>query len=411
MPRVLNREQLFKAIDQSAPTGGSHGALLVVRMQNLRDYETMFGYDTGDFLVQAFEAKLSACLRDADVIVRIGECDYAVVLPNLRDRNHVMMAAAKVARAFQEQLQVRSRPAWVNVAVGACLSADAATPAALCRQADAACKTAWRLRERHALHEGVAPPQVSYDELHEAIASNRLQVFLQPVYSLQDGTLKGVESLSRWPHALHGMIGPDVFVPMAEQAGLIHEITRWNINATFRHCSPWLAAKPGVTCAINISPLALTTPGFVEQVAAAVRIWKLRPGSVMLEVTETAFVDNQGQLAHTLSTLHGMGLGISIDDFGTGYSSLSYLKQFPVDELKIDMSFVRELATNPRAARLVSSIIDMAHGLDAIAVAEGIESAETWRLLQEMGCDHGQGYYPGRPQAADEALAMLADAP
>ena len=407
---MLNREQLFKAIDQSAPTGGPDGALLVVRVQNLRDYETMFGYDTGEFLVQAFEAKLRDCLRDADIMVRIGECDYAVVLPSLRDRNHVSMAAAKVARAFQDPLQVRSRPAWVNVAVGACLSADAATPAASCRQADAACKLAWRLRERHALHESAPASLVSYDQLYEAIASNRLQVFLQPIYSLQDGALKGVESLSRWPHALHGMIGPDVFVPMAEQAGLIHEITRWNINATFRHCSAWLENQPGLKCAINISPLALTTPGFVEQMTAAVRIWKLRPGNVTLEVTETAFVDNQGQLAHTLSTLHGMGLGISIDDFGTGYSSLSYLKQFPVDELKIDMSFVRELATNPRAARLVSSIIDMAHGLDAIAVAEGIESAETWRLLQEMGCDHGQGFYPGRPQPAEEALAMLADA-
>ena len=108
---MLNREQLFKAIDQSAPTGGTDGALLVVRVQNLRDYETMFGYDTGDFLVQAFEAKLRACLRDADIMVRIGECDYAVVLPNLHDRNHVSMAAAKVARAFQDPLQVRSRPA------------------------------------------------------------------------------------------------------------------------------------------------------------------------------------------------------------------------------------------------------------------------------------------------------------
>ena len=408
--RVLNREQLFKTIDQAAPTGGTEGALLVVRVQNLRDYETMFGYDTGEFLVQAFEAKLRACLREADIVVRIGECDYAVVLPALRDRNHVAMAAAKVARSFQDPLQVRSRPAWVNVAVGACLSADAATPAAACRQADAACKRAWRLRERHALHEGVPAPLVSYDQLYEAIASNRLQVFLQPVYSLRDGTLKGVESLSRWPHALHGTIGPDVFVPMAEQAGLIHEITRWNINATFRHCSAWLQARPELKCAINISPLALTTPGFVEQVTSAARMWKLQPGSVMLEVTETAFVDNQGQLAHTLSTLHGMGLGISIDDFGTGYSSLSYLKQFPVDELKIDMSFVRELTTNPRAARLVSSIIDMTHGLDALAVAEGIESAETWRLLQEMGCDHGQGYYSGRPQPAEEALAKLADA-
>lgn len=407
---MLNRERLFEAIDQLALPNTQEGALLVVRVQNLRDYEAMFGYDTGDFLVEAFAAKLQTCLRDVDVAVRIGECDYAVVLPGLSDRNHVMLAAAKVARTFQEPLQVRGRPAWVNVAVGACTVADAATPAALCRQADAASRLAWRLGERHALHEGVPAPRVSFDELHEAITSNRLEVYLQPVFALRDGALKGFESLSRWSHTLHGPIGPDVFVPMSEQAGLIHEITRWNINATFRHCSPWLETRPGIKCAINLSPLALTATGFAEQVEGAARIWKMRPENVILEVTETAFVDNQMLLTQTLSALHAMGFGISIDDFGTGYSSLSYLKHFPVDELKIDISFVRDLASNPRVAQLVSSMIEMAHGLDAIAVAEGIEGPETWKHLQDMGCDHGQGYYPGRPLPAQEALALQADA-
>ena len=409
--RVLNREQLFEAIERLASPRTGEGALLVVRMSNLRDYEAMFGYEAGEALVQAFEARLRECLRSVDVPVRIGECDYAVMLPGLADRNHVALAAAKVARTFQEPLAVRNRPAWTNVAVGACAVADAGTPTSLCRQADAACKQAWGLRERHFQHAGLSADPIGYEDLQEAIAGNRMQLFLQPIFSLRDGGLKGFESLSRWTHPQHGAIRPAIFVPMAEQAGLIHELTRWNLNASFRHCSPWIDRHPGLKCAVNISPLALTAPGFVEQMASALRLWKIPPASVMLEITETAFVDNLEQLAHALSSLHALGVGISIDDFGTGYSSLSYIRRFPVDELKIDMSFVHDLAGSERAARLVAWMIEMAHGMGALAVAEGIEGAETWARLREMGCDHGQGYYPGRPQPAEEALALLANAP
>ena len=245
---MLNREKLFDAIDRLASPRSGEGALLVVRMRNLRDYEAIFGYDAGDSLVQAFEARLRACLREVDVAVRIGECDFGVMLPGLQDRNHAALAAAKLARAFQEPLQVNGRPAWVNVAVGACTVADAATPVALCRQADAACTLAWRRRERHALHMSAPLPSVGYEDLHQAIAGKQLQVFLQPIFSLHGGELKSFESLSRWSHPQHGQIAPALFVPMAEQAGLIHELTRWNINSTFRHCSPWLRPAGSQVC-------------------------------------------------------------------------------------------------------------------------------------------------------------------
>ncbi|MET0809437.1 MAG: GGDEF domain-containing phosphodiesterase, partial [Pseudoxanthomonas sp.] len=387
---MLNRELLFDTIERLASPRTGTGALLMVRMRNLHDYEAMFGYEAGDALVQAFEARLQACLRSADVAVRIGECDFAVMLPGLADRNHVSLAAAKVSRTFREPLQVRNRPAWTNVAVGACAVADAENPSALCRQADLACTQAWSQGERHFLHAGLAATPVGYEDLQEAIAGNQMQLFLQPIFSLQGGELKSFESLSRWVHPLHGPIRPAVFVPMAEQGGLIHELTRWNLNSTFRHCAPCIARHPGLKCAVNISPLALTAPGFVEQMASAFRLWNIAPTSVVLEVTETAFVDNQEQLVTALSALHAVGVGISIDDFGTGYSSLSYIRRFPVDELKIDMSFVHDLADSARAARLVSWMIEMAHGMGAIAVAEGLEGAETWARLRDMGCDHGQ---------------------
>jgi diguanylate cyclase len=407
---VLNREQLFATIERLALPLAREGALLLLRTQGLREYEAMLGYAAAEALARTFEARLRECLRDTDVAIGIGECDYAVMLPALRDPNHALLAASKVARSFQEPLLVRNRPAWLDVAVGACMVSDAPTPDALCRSADAACKLAMQRQERYALHTGSPAPAIQYEDLHEAIAGNRLQVHLQPIFSLRTGALSGFESLSRWSDSAHGRVGPDVFVPMAERTGLIHELSRWNLNATLRHCAPWLQRRPELKCSVNLSPVSLISPGFVESMASAARIWKVPPSKLMLEVTETAFVENQQRLAQALSALHEMGFGIAIDDFGTGYSSLSYLKYFPVDELKIDMSFVRDLLADARSTRLVASMIEMAHGMQAEVVAEGIESPDIWARLQEMGCDYGQGYYPGRPQPAEDALAMLASA-
>ncbi len=407
---MLNRDKLFAVIERFASPRTQEGALLILRSEGLREYQAVFGYEIGAALVQQVEARLQECLRSVDTVIGIGECDYAVMLPGLRDPNHAVLAASKLARAFQEPLLVRKRPARLDMAVGGCMVTDAATPESLCRNADSACKIAARRLERYALHSDEPSPKIDYDDLHEVVLGNRLQVYLQPVFSLRTGVLNGFESLSRWPQPNLQEVGPDVFVPMAERIGLIHELTRWNVNATLRLCAPCLQRHPELKCAINLSPLSLISDGFAEQMAAAARIWKVQPANVMLEITETAFVENHQRLAQSLSALHELGFGISIDDFGTGYSSLSYLKYFPVDQLKIDMSFIRDLLADARSTRLVASMIEMAHGMQAEVVAEGIETSEIWSKLQQMGCDHGQGYYPGRPLPAEEALAMLANA-
>jgi len=404
---MLNRDALFDTIERLIPPPHASGALLIVRMMRMREFEAVFGYAASDALVRAFEERLHGCLRGVDEAIRIGECDYAVVLPGLRDRSHVMLAAAKVSRAFQHPLEGSQRPTRAIVSVGACLASDDHTPEILCRNADAACAQAKHQPERHAIFNGDVQANISYEDLHQAITSNRLQVYLQPQFALESGALCGFESLARWHEPDLGFVRPDLFVTAAEQTGLIGGLTRWSINATLRHCAPVFKVNPDLHCGINMSPIALTAAGFVDQMAAALRIWDVNPAQVTLEVTETAFVDHPQLIGQTLTRLRDMGMRIAVDDFGTGYSSLSYFRHFHVDELKVDISFVRDMLDSPRVCRLVESIINMAHSLEAKTVAEGIESSATWNRLRELGCDVGQGYYPGRPAPAEDVLAQF----
>lgn len=404
---MLNRDLLFDAIARHAPGPAAGGALLLVRMQRLREYEAVFGYGASDALVDAFAVRLGNCLRDADVQLRIGECDFAVLLPGVRDQHLAMLAAGKIARAFRYPLEAGGRPSRVTVAVGVAMAADAADAEMLCRRADAACASAAHLPEHHALYAGQVRASVGYEDLHRAIQHNALQVYLQPIFALESGALKGFESLARWQDPVLGPVPPDLFVIAAEQTGLIDGLTRWSVNATLRHCAPVFAGNPGLQCALNVSPIALTAGGFVEQMDSALRIWNVNPAQVVLEVTETAFVDNPQQIGQALTRLRAMGLRIAVDDFGVGYSSLSYFRHFHVDELKIDMSFVRDIIESRRMCRLVESIVNMGHSMEAVVVAEGIESSAVWARLRELGCDLGQGYYPGRPAPAEEALAQF----
>jgi EAL domain-containing protein (putative c-di-GMP-specific phosphodiesterase class I) len=216
----------------------------------------------------------------------------------------------------------------------------------------------------------------------------------------------GFESLARW-RTEDGWIAPDIFIPLAEQTGLIDELTRWSINTTLRHCGPALAEHAGLTCAINLSPRAILEHDIVEQIADSLKIWSVAPNSVVVEITETAFIEDADLITSVLGELQAMGVGIAIDDYGTGYSSLGYLKQFPMTELKIDRSFVQDMAENARSEQLVAAMIDLAYRLGAVTVAEGVETAAALALLQRQGCDFYQGYLKAHPAPADEVMARL----
>ena len=412
---MLNRTALQEAFFRQLH-GGDAGAvfgLLVVRALRLREMELLLGHALVESLADAVEAHLQALLRPHDELVRIGECDFAVVLPRLRERNHAALAASKIARGLHGMLDVAGRPIRANFAIGAATwPADAESFETLCLHADQACAAAAGTRERFALFAGAGRSRlVEYNELHAAIAGNQLRLHLQPIHDIATGTLVGFEALSRWDNPRLGAVPPDQFVGLAEQTGLIGELTRWTLNASLRHCAHWLPTHPYTTVSVNFSPLAFVDQPVADQVASALEVWEVPAHALTVEVTENAFVDDAPAIADALRTLYEMGVGVAIDDFGTGYSSFSYLKRFPVSELKIDIDFVADIVRDPRSARLSASMVELAHALGAVAVAEGVEEPETLERLRELGCDQAQGYLFGRPLPAEDAVAALGAAP
>ena len=246
--------------------------------------------------------------------------------------------------------------------------------------------------------------------MREAIESNRLRAYFQPVWDLKNQRVIGAESLARWNSPRLGDVEPSDFVSFAERSDLIWALTRWSINATLRHAAA-LGGAHGFTFAINLSPRVFIKPGLVEQLLDALQIWGLSPTSVVAEITETSLVNDLDLTVRVLHRLRDHGVRIAVDDFGTGYSSIAYLSRFPATELKIDKSLVGAIHNNVRTEKLVGAIVKLAHRMDLAAVAEGVEDQVTQDMLVAMGCDYAQGYHLGRPEPATDFVARFALSP
>ena len=244
-------------------------------------------------------------------------------------------------------------------------------------------------------------------DLKSAIANDELFLLYQPVFHLGGGTLRGVEALLRWQHPEHGVVPPDQFIPIAEETGLIIEIGRWVAQEACRQASLWQARGVQMVMAINVSGRQLDEEGFVAEIADILGETDVEPASLVLEITETALMGDPGAAAARLEELTRLGVRIAIDDFGTGYSSLAYLRQFPVDSLKIDRSFVSAIGSSSDASALVRTLVQLGKTLHLTTLGEGIESVEQLAELRHAGCDLGQGFLLARPLAAEKIDEML----
>ena len=409
---MLNRPALFAALDrriaEAARTGRIMGVLML-RTQRMREFDLSFGYEAGERVASAMRIALDGALRAVDEVVQIGECDFAVILPDLHDRNHAALAAAKLVRTLQLPLEVEGRQFLAPAAIGAAVYPDDGADAdLLCRHADIACAEAASGSERFALYASPELPDTfAHGDLRDAIVRNQLVLFLQPIIALQGDRGARAEALSRWTHPLHGAIAPEAFVQVAEQTGLISELTRWNFNVALRHAAQSRDRGHPLALSLNVSIAVLQQSTFVEQVLGMLRFWNVPTELVTLEVTESGLMRDLAHCERMLRQLRDHGFGIAIDDFGTGYSSMAYLKRLPATELKIDKTFVLDMMRDARVVKLVGSMIDLSHHLGLEVVAEGVEDAETLALLRGLGCDHAQGYYLGRPLPAEQMLAAL----
>jgi diguanylate cyclase (GGDEF)-like protein len=405
---VLSRYEFFEIVDRNLaqrPDGSGPLGVVFLRIKAFREFRIAHGYTECDRLIDASMALIRKCLGPADVLCRMGDAEFAVMLPSLRSRNHGLLAANRLVRAFQRELEIDGRPLPLAVAIGLSFHPDhGATAESLCRHADLGSEMGLGHDQDLLRHFA---EQIPEDELREAIVNNRFELYLQPVWDIETERIVAAESLARWNSPARGVVEPSLFVPLAERNGLIVEFSRWSLHSTLRACAKARAIAPKIQFAFNLSACILAEHDIVEQILSALRLWELTPDAVALEVTESAIMQDPALGTRVLEKLRDAGLGISIDDFGTGYSALSYLKNIPATELKIDQSFVRDLLGDRRTVQLVRSIIDLAHHLGIKVVAEGVEDVETLQILVGMGCNRAQGYFIGAPQPAKEFLLMM----
>lgn len=409
---MLNRSVIFGAIEQQIAMGADDTlgfAVLAIRISGLREIAIRFGYERGEQADANAGELIGESLRPVDQVFRAGDETFAVILPGLRTQNHALLAAARLTKAFEQPLNRETSPWQGRAVMGVVFFPQHGHNAdTLWRRAELAVDDAQHRGEHCVFYETrETPTDIAYHDLRDAIESNQLRTYFQPIWDLQNRRLKGAESLARWTSARHGEVKPTDFVSFAEQSDLISPLTRWSINSTFRHAAR-LRELPDFVFAINLSPRAFGRPGLTEQLLDALSIWGVAPTSVIVEVTETAFVNDLNLTVQVLRRLRDKGMRIAIDDFGTGYASIAYLSKFPATELKIDKSLVGTVASDPRMAKLVQSIVILAHHMNLTATAEGIEDAVTQQMLSDMDCDFAQGYHLGVPEPAADFIARFA---
>jgi len=407
---MTTRTDVFEAIARmvDARRGDDVAAVLIARVPRYGELAAAFGYATLDRVEDAMQAAMRGALRPVDSVHRIGEGAFAILLPELKAGNLAALAAVRIAAALEQPFEANAQRVLAGITIGIAIAPEHGTePDALCRNAERACVEAARQVDRFKFYTPTADALTLSDaDLRMAIALGHLDLALQPIFAIESGRLAGAEALARWQYGATA-VPPARFVQLAEQSGSIGALTHWSLNTTLRHAATARSQDPSLFFAVNISPHVLRQPDFVEQVIGALDIWSVPGTGLELEVTESSLMEDPSQSARVLSRLRDHGIRIAIDDFGTGYSSFAYLRQLPATELKIDISFVSALARDERVAKVVRSMIAVAHQLDMLVIAEGVETATTLERLREMKCDLVQGHHMGIPVPAVDFVASL----
>jgi diguanylate cyclase len=403
-----NRDLFADRLGQALRTADRElqpAALLLLDLDRFKDVNDTLGHHHGDQLLCEVGARLQGALRQVDTVARLGGDEFAVLIPGAGAEGAAAVAG-KLRTALQSPLTLDGVMLDVDASIGIAVYPDHGDDTTeLLRHADVAMYAA-----KHA-HAGFMVYDPTVDQhsprrlallggLRRALERDELLLHYQPKADVQSGRVLGAEALVRWRHPEHGLLGPNEFIPLAERTGLIHPLTRWVLEAALRQAAAWHRAGHHLSMAVNVSTRCLLDHAFPDEVAERLRAWEVPAGSLVLEVTESAVMADPARALDVLGRLHDMGVRLALDDFGTGYSSMAYLKALPVDELKVDRSFVGEMVTSPSDTMIVRSTIDLGHNLGLRVVAEGVESQDAWRQLEALGCDTAQGYYLGRPMPA-----------
>jgi diguanylate cyclase (GGDEF)-like protein/PAS domain S-box-containing protein len=413
--RRLFRDRLEQEVRKAHRTG-SELALLFIDLDGFKEVNDLFGHDAGDLLLKQASDRLLACVRESETVARLGGDEFTVILTDLNDQAHLESITQKIIAALARPFRIKEDVAHISASVGITLYPDdASEPEDLIRNADqamysakAAGRNQFRYFTRSMQQEALMRLRLRRD-LRKARAAGQLQVHYQPIVDLSSRHIFKAEALLRWHHPKLGMVPPSLFVPIAEESGLIHDIGDWVFREAVSWSRRWRkkAGQP-FQISVNRSPVQFLSKSNSTSWPLFLEEHGLPGNSISVEITEGVLLNASPAVADTLLQYRDAGIQVALDDFGTGYSSMAYLKKFDIDYLKIDQSFVRDMEVNAGSRTIAESIIVMAHKLGLKVIAEGIETDGQVRILQAAGCDYGQGHWFSKPLLPHDFEDMLA---
>lgn len=414
---LLNRNalaaRLERALANRAPN--RYVAILFVDIDQFKYVNDSLGHEGGDQFLRIVASRLTACLRAQDFVARQGGDEFIILLDNLESREQASQIAQAILSSIAQPWRIDDHDVHASCSIGISIApCDANDTDTILRHADAAmfrAKALGRNNYRHftaTLNTDTVSRLDWISRLRNALANDEFLLHYQPKIEVLTGRVAGVEALLRWRTSDGTMISPGEFIPLAEETGLIVPIGEWVLNQACLINREWQkAGRRPIPVSVNISAIQLERDDLVDKVTAVLKETGLTPQYLELEITESALMSDVKQSIRTLERLRELGVRTSIDDFGTGYSSLAHLKRFPVDTLKIDQSFIRDITADRGNAGIVQAVISLSHTLGLTVVAEGVETPEEYRYLSARGCDQIQGYYTGRPVPPDEVVGQL----
>ncbi len=409
----LPNRRLFQRTIAEMTARGQYGAVALVDLDRFKEVNDSLGHQHGDLLLAALGARLAADVRPGDLVARIGGDEFGVVLTRVTSEAEARTALERLGLRLAESIEIDGLPLSAEASIGfALFPDDGEDPDTLMQRADISMYVA------KGDHSGVVRYDAALDdydphrlavvgELRRALRENELVLHFQPKVRLDDGTITSVEALIRWQHPTRGLLMPDDFLPVAEQTGLIDDLTTWVIDSALTQSARWSGMGRPLSVAVNVSARNLCRPTFAAQVIAQLAAHGADPSTLLVEITETALMSDIERALANLAALTAHGVHVSLDDFGKGQTSLGYLYRLPLYELKIDRAFVTNMDTDVSHAAIVRSVVDLAHDLGFRVVAEGVEDEPTLDRLRSLGCDYAQGYFITRPQTFDSLTAWL----
>ncbi len=407
LPNRANLMQHLRLVVEQAAAENSKFAILFLDLDRFKMINDTMGHDVGDLLLKAVADRIRNCVRDQDFIARLGGDEFTLVLENITGADTAAKVAEKICQSLNQPFVFMRKKMFVTTSIGISIFPDNGGDVTdLIKHADSAMFKAKEKRNDYCFYETGMEAEIAERlemerELRQAIERDELVLFYQPKIDFKTGALTGAEALVRWEHPEEGVIAPNVFIPLAEESGLINKLSDWVLEEGARQLRLWLDSGHQLTLALNLSVKDLMHEDLHSQLESLMERNQLPPGVLEIEITESTLMSHPELMSTELVKIKDLGISVAIDDFGSGYSSLNYLKRLPVDVLKIDRAFIQEIETDPSDSAIVAGIIALAETLNMETVAEGVENEGQRSILKNLGCNSFQGYLVAKPQPAE----------